>query len=285
MTQGYRSTHTPKALYDAYRTLTVELPDQQLLYFVDIREYRNYGLPKSEYSCLAGVEAFNKLHRAIAKDGKKAGPHRYNLTLLRRVAGPPPVDESLAGWGGGVAGEKLLVHTTDLMLPYIGKGAPDEIQLALRLAVYYGLVKPTLGDLQAYCNEFIGLDCSGFTGVYYGPPYRGKSSVAYRTLGKEVKELADIEQGCAIVFLKTNHISVIDSVYRDYVVNGKKVAVECMVAEATAAKMEMEDPNDGLNYSSYTILKKPKGWDVTRRIIKGEELKDTNPTVTIRKLT
>src|SRR5689334_6459679 len=109
MTHGYRSTHTPKALYDAYRNLTVELPDQQLLYFVDIREYRNYGLPKSEYSCVAGVKAFDKLQKAIVKDGKKMGPYRFELALLRHVVGPPPIDDSLPGWGGGVAAEKLIV--------------------------------------------------------------------------------------------------------------------------------------------------------------------------------
>ena len=291
MTEGYKSTHTPKALYDAYRNLTVVLPDQQLLYFVDIREYRNFGLPNSEFSCVAGVKhGYERLARAVVKNGKKVGPHRYKLFLLRRVAGPPPIDDSISGLSavapqGLVAGESIIVNTTDLLRVFVGKGSPDEIQLALRLAVYFGHVQPTLGALQAYCNDYIGLDCSGFTGVYYGSPYRGKSSVEYRTAGRAVTEITGLAQGCCIVWLNTNHISVIDSVVQTYDEKGVQNGVECMVAEATAAKMEIDDPNDGLNYSKYTIVKRSKGgWHVTRRIIRKDELKDTNPTVTIRSL-
>lgn len=265
MTEGYRGTHSPKALYDAYRSLSVEMPDKQQVFFVDVREYRNYGLPESDYSCVAGVEeGYNRLHRAVVRHGRKAGAHRYQLTLGN--------------------GERLLVHTTDLLRVYIGKGSPDEIQMALRLAVEYKLVRPTLGALQSYCDKYIGLDCSGFTGVYYGPPYRGKRSTDYRTAGREVKELSELVPGCAIVWLRTNHLSIIDSVYRHYVVNDEQVAVECMVAEATAARMEVDDPNDGLNYSSYTILKEAKGWYVTRRVMRRKQLRETHPAVTIRDL-
>ena len=177
-----------------------------------------------------------------------------------------------------------MVHTTDLLRVFVGKGSPDEIQLALRLAIYYGLVQPTLGALQTYCNDYIGLDCSGFTGVYYGPPFRGKSSVEYRKAGQAVDDLNSIVPGCAIVWLNTNHIAIVDSIVQPYEEKGALIGVECMVAEATGAQLSLDDPNDGLNYSSYTILKKKKGWDVTRRIVRGSELRDTNPTVTIRSL-
>lgn len=49
-----------------------------------------------------------------------------------------------------------------LLLPFVGKGAPEHCQLVLQLAQYFKLAN----DLQKYADESIGLDCNGWTGNY-----------------------------------------------------------------------------------------------------------------------
>ncbi|HEY1380698.1 MAG TPA: hypothetical protein VGF55_28105 [Gemmataceae bacterium] len=53
---------------------------------------------------------------------------------------------------------------------FMGKGSPEEAQITLQLADRFGLLKG--GDLQAYCDKYLGLDCNGFVGNYlaHGKP-------------------------------------------------------------------------------------------------------------------
>lgn len=56
--------------------------------------------------------------------------------------------------------------------PFYGKGTPEDVQIVLQLAVRYGLIGKTQGEIQAYCDDKdndmgrIGLDCSGFVGNF-----------------------------------------------------------------------------------------------------------------------
>ena len=47
---------------------------------------------------------------------------------------------------------------------FFGKGSPEEAQITLQLAARFGLLNG--GDLQTYCNDYLGLDCNGFVGNY-----------------------------------------------------------------------------------------------------------------------
>jgi hypothetical protein len=49
-----------------------------------------------------------------------------------------------------------------LLLPFVGKGAPEHCQLVLQLVQYFKLA----ADLQKYADENIGLDCNGWSGNY-----------------------------------------------------------------------------------------------------------------------
>jgi hypothetical protein len=54
---------------------------------------------------------------------------------------------------------------------YLGKGSPEEIIDALRLASLCGLIKSGragASDLATYVSTYIGLDCNGFVGNYFG---------------------------------------------------------------------------------------------------------------------
>jgi hypothetical protein len=63
-----------------------------------------------------------------------------------------------------VDGEKYLL--TSLWRVYNGKGAPNEIQDALYLAMLCGSVDG--GKLQTYADSSLGIDCGGFVANYWG---------------------------------------------------------------------------------------------------------------------
>ena len=57
---------------------------------------------------------------------------------------------------------------------FMGKGSPEEAQITLQLADRFGLLGG--GDLQAYCDKYLGLDCNGFVGNYLS---RGRPEKAW----------------------------------------------------------------------------------------------------------
>lgn len=59
-----------------------------------------------------------------------------------------------------------------LQHPFIGKGAPEECQVVLQLAVATMLVKPE--NLQKWADANLGLDCNGFVGSYLLHEVAGK---------------------------------------------------------------------------------------------------------------
>src|SRR5204862_3054163 len=103
----------------------------------------------------------------------------------------------------------------DLQRPYVGKGSPEEIRQALRVAVHFELVEPYAFSLQAYCDDYIGLDCSGFAAVYYGGPWLGKNAAGFLAVGISVTKLEDIRSGDSLLWTNGQHIAVIDQVRGD----------------------------------------------------------------------
>ena len=62
-----------------------------------------------------------------------------------------------------------------LRYPYVGKGSPEAIQVALQLAAVDlpdspPLVRPE--DFQSYCDRWFGVDCNGFVGSYLRHVYQ-----------------------------------------------------------------------------------------------------------------
>jgi hypothetical protein len=53
----------------------------------------------------------------------------------------------------------------------VGKGSPEEAAITLQLADKFDLLKG--GDLQTYCDTYLGLDCNGFVGNYLVHGLRG----------------------------------------------------------------------------------------------------------------
>lgn len=63
-----------------------------------------------------------------------------------------------------------------LRYPYVGKGSPESVQVALQLAAAELPGSPPIvapENYQAYCDKWLGLDCNGFVGNYLRHVYEG----------------------------------------------------------------------------------------------------------------
>jgi hypothetical protein len=283
----FRAKGTPKALHDLYRCLSVSMPNRTLIYGIDIHNYKNAASANPDFAANAAVShGYEPLRKAIKKYGKKISTYRYQIqeyhpaiAFSDEIEGPPHKH------GQAMIGTEEVVDLTGVLLVFLGKGSPEQIARALQLAVYFELIEAALPAIQLYCNRNIGLDCSGFTGVYYGDPYYGKGSTGYRTLGTEVTRLEDVRQGSVMVWLNTNHIAVIDQVLPGGDGASPLKTLECMVAESTGSHMTDAGPLNGLNYTQYIFEKKASGFYVTRSVIgKKGTLVQQHPNVTIRNL-
>lgn len=235
---------TPGDLYKQYRNLYVELLDGRLIFHIDVHEYRNHDL-KGDFSTAAGYKEYTELKAKIEKDCKKVGTNKYQFNY-EKASGP-----------GLWAYPRALMITTwpDLTRPFVGKGTPDDIRTALRLAVHYEMLKPTASAIQEYCDRNIGIDCAGFAAAYY----RGKWVETPYDVGDFQREstklsrLEDVRDGDAIIWRSGAHIAVIDKIAEVGREAGKVDYLVCNVAESTGERMLTDGPSDGLNYTTYAL--------------------------------
>lgn len=236
---------TPFSLFCDYRNLDVTLIDGITIYGIDIHEYRNYEL-KGGLGCEAGEEAYKKLKAKVIKYGLNYSSNLYEMNYP--IENHPHTDNAVIPY------DHVKIWP-DLMRPYVGKGSPDEIRLALRLAVGFGLVKGTKAAIQDYCDKYIGLDCSGFAGNYLGNGLTGKPAAEFAPVGSRLSHLERVKSGTAIVWKNGKHVALVDQVVRyTRTTNGMMDSVDCYVAESTGDQMVHGGPKDGLNYTLYTLL-------------------------------
>src|SRR5262249_2129518 len=143
---------------------------------------------------------------------------------------------------------------------FTGKGSPEDLALALRLAIRFGLVAPNTNSLKDYCDKYIGLDCSAFVCNYaisaLGKKYdkANKGATTFRDPASERRErLRDIKALDVLAWAYTKHVAIIHSVQLDYfawiAANSADTDVstlECTVVESNVVK--------GLTHSNYQIL-------------------------------
>jgi hypothetical protein len=237
---------TPHELYQTYRNLNVDLPDGRTIFGLDIHKYRiNTPDGGPVIGTVDGLSAYHDLLAKVAKSGVKRTSKLYSLDVTDDAATQSCSLFRKIEW----------IDTTALQRPFVGKGSPEEIRQALRLAVFFKLVGSTKSELQSYCDKNIGLDCSGFAGNLYEGDWRDKSANYFRDNGIEVKRLEDVRANDAICWVNDNHIVVIDRVYpaNKCLTKGDPV-IQCMAAESTAAQMLRDGPMNGLSYTEYSFL-------------------------------
>jgi hypothetical protein len=136
----------------AYHSLRLNYPDLKLVETVNIQRYQNGPRPE----CTAERDAM--LDLLAPKLGLR---NRYQI---------PPVFTMPAG--PGFDGTESF-YLAGIRRAYGGKGSPSEIADALRLAWacrrnVNGKGGPRYPSATRYAYDFLGLDCNGFVGNYFG---------------------------------------------------------------------------------------------------------------------
>jgi hypothetical protein len=159
----------------------------------------------------------------------------------------------------------------------MGKGAPQDYELALEWAVRSGKVaNPTQVSLQRYCDEHLGIDCSGFVTnylvavgkrAYSAATVRNTGAASYYQVGRAVNDPSSVRQGDILVWMRNGsvmrgpgHVAVVQS-YRPASVAGGNMCV----VEATGAA----GANPKLLDSMYTVERiiEPNGRRLRNRVM------------------
>lgn len=136
----------------------------------------------------------------------------------------------------------------------MGKGAPQDYRLALEWAVRSGKVpNPTPASLQTYCDDHLGIDCSGFVTnylvncrkrTYSANLVRNTSASSYFNAATAVNEVAGIRQGDLLVWMHGNsvktdpgHVAVVESYVPQSVAGGNMRVVEATGASGANPKL------------------------------------------------
>jgi hypothetical protein len=110
----------------------------------------------------------------------------------------------------------------------MGKGSPEDYALALEWAVYAKHIRhPSQITIQAYFDQNMGIDCSGFVTNYLiangkksdsTSTRRGTSAASYFNPAKAVNDPSDVRQGDLLVIMNHNavktdpgHVTVVES--------------------------------------------------------------------------
>jgi hypothetical protein len=136
----------------------------------------------------------------------------------------------------------------------MGKGAPQDYELALEWAVRSGKIpNVTQVSLQAYADDHLGIDCSGFVTnyqaasgrrVYSSNLVRNTSASSYFNAAHAVNDPSQVRQGDLLVWMqgnsvKTNpgHVAVVDSYVPQSMVGGNMRVVEATGASGANPKL------------------------------------------------
>ena len=252
---------TPLDLYNAYRNLNVLPFDSYMQLGLDVHEYRNNSLG-GDYSTAAGTQVYNKLLEKVKAYGQKLSSTNYRIyyPLMKRSERKKNPDALVTDYIDVDAGFPLYNV-------FCGKGSPEYMKVAIKLAIAFGLVEGTVSAIQSFCDKNIGIDCSGFASNYWGFDAKTACNMPAAKMApanKRVKTLEEVRTGTAIVFKNGKHVAVVDKILQRDQNPGKQIhAVNCMVAESTADKMVEGGPMDGLNYTEYVLLLAGKKTDPT----------------------
>ena len=136
----------------------------------------------------------------------------------------------------------------------MGKGAPRDYELALEWAVRSGKVpNVTRATLQTFCDEHLGIDCSGFVTnylvacgkqVYSSHTMRNTSAASYYSTARAVNDPAQIRAGDLLVWMNGNvvkskpgHVAVIERYVSQSAVGGNMSVVEATGSDGADPKL------------------------------------------------
>lgn len=243
---------TPLDLYSAYRNLNVLPFDSFMQLGIDVHEYRNNELG-GPYSTVAGTAMYHKMVEKIKLYGE-----RFNSTCYSVYFPLMKWSDRKKDPGASISDYIDIDTQWPLYSVFCGKGSPEDIAAALKLAVVFGFAEGNVASLQKFCDVNIGIDCSGFASNYFGFNAKAACGTGASSMAppdKRLKRLEDVRTGTAIVFKNGKHVAVVDKIIQtDRSPEAGVYALNCMVAESTADRMVEGGPEDGLNYTEYVLL-------------------------------
>lgn len=136
----------------------------------------------------------------------------------------------------------------------MGKGSPEDYELALEWAIMQQKVKPVNQlALQTYCDQHLGIDCSGFVTNYLiangkksdsNETRRNTGAQSYFSAGRAVNDPSAVRQGDLLVWMTGNsvksnpgHIAVVESYTPQSVPGGNMRVVEATGAAGANPKL------------------------------------------------
>ena len=136
----------------------------------------------------------------------------------------------------------------------MGKGAPRDYELALEWAVRAQIIlNVNQSTLQTYCDEHLGIDCSGFVTnyliacgkrAYSNNTVRNTSAASYYNVAKAVNDVRAIRQGDLLVWMNGNavmrspgHVAVVESYVPQSRVGGNMRVVEATGSSGANPKL------------------------------------------------
>jgi hypothetical protein len=283
---------TPFGFYSVYRDLDVALANGLHVYGLDVHEYRNARTywakrapgaappARNDWDIFDGMNGgwyplWSLIQKATIKKVGKRG-----LVVAAQVSDP------VADPGPVIQIEEI-EDWYDLLRVFEGKGSPDAIRQALRLAHLLGLigVKGTPeGDMKRWCRDFIGLDCNGFVGNYLrhcGVAAPGASlfdtpetrPIGFAPTGKRLSKIGEVGASDILVWTNDSHIAIIDTIDSTVLDDkGAPTGLLVWVCESTGGRTVSGDVHtDGLLHTQYVIksvgrdgvfqVARAKGWE------------------------
>jgi len=159
---------SPLDYYTRYHTITVPASDgtDDLATGIRVDRYRLGAQEKF-------MDERARLGRKVKKDLQIRKKDDPDAVIRVRVATANGIEEQEFP---GLAFQENDQLWALLRHPYVGKGSPEAVQVALQLGAVEldgspAIVKPE--DFQSYCDAWFGLDCNGLVGNYLRHEYEG----------------------------------------------------------------------------------------------------------------
>lgn len=186
----------PSVYAENYLHLTADLHGQVAEVAID--KYLNAGI-KGQHDAVPHPNDY-RANRAIAEKDRLLGAIKNDLHIRGHVPQMFEVDS-------------FSFKLMDVVMPFFGKGSPSNIRDVLYLAAKYNHLAP--GTAQQYCNQYLGLDCNGFVGNFWG--INPSTAIAGYDNHRR-HEFDDVASGDALIFYHAGttgspyHIAAVDSV-------------------------------------------------------------------------
>ncbi|MCO8121338.1 hypothetical protein NHH03_06285 [Stieleria sp. TO1_6] len=161
-------------------------------------------------------------------------------------------------------------HKEQIKTAAMGKGSPSDYERALEWAVISGkIASPTQVNIQTFCDNRLGIDCSGFATNYLiacgkkpntPSTARNTNAASYFSAANAVNDPNDVRQGDLLVWMEGNsvkrgpgHIAVVQSYVAQSTPGGNMRVCEATGAAAANPKLldsmyeveEILDPQRG----------------------------------------